>query len=55
MREQKAIDTILEKAQIEEVEMTPQQGEAAAAPASESAQGEAATSASSEADQAQTT
>ena len=34
MREQKAVDQILAQAQIEEVEMTPQQGEQAAAPAS---------------------
>jgi trigger factor len=33
MREQKAVDQILAQAQVEEVEMTPQQGEAAAAPA----------------------
>jgi trigger factor len=44
MREQKAVDQILTKAQIEEVEMTPQQGEAAAAPAaSEEAKSEEAT------------
>ncbi len=45
MREQKAVDKILEKAQVEDVEMTPQQGEAAAAPAvadAPAAQGEAA-------------
>ncbi|HZL34906.1 MAG TPA: trigger factor [Tepidisphaeraceae bacterium] len=35
MREQKAVDIILQKAQVEEVEMTPQEGQAAAAPASE--------------------
>jgi len=32
MREQKAVDQILTKANVEEIEMTPQQGEAAAAP-----------------------
>ncbi|MDB5355062.1 MAG: Trigger factor [Phycisphaerales bacterium] len=40
MREQKAIDKILEQAQVEEIEMTPQQGEAAAAPAAEATPGE---------------
>ena len=41
MREQKAVDQILAKAKVEEVEMTPQQGEAAAAPAAgESPEGE---------------
>ena len=34
MREHKAIDKILEKAHVEEVEMTAKEGEAAAAPAS---------------------
>ncbi|MDB5301573.1 MAG: Trigger factor [Phycisphaerales bacterium] len=42
MREQKAIDKILEQAQVEEVEMTPQQGEAAATPAAEAAPAEGA-------------
>jgi FKBP-type peptidyl-prolyl cis-trans isomerase (trigger factor) len=43
MRDQKAIDQILTQAKIEEVEMTPQQGEAAAAPAAvEAPAGEAA-------------
>ncbi|HET6249260.1 MAG TPA: trigger factor [Tepidisphaeraceae bacterium] len=37
MREQKAVDQILTKAQVEEIEMTPQQGEAAAAPAASDA------------------
>jgi trigger factor len=49
MREQKAVDKILEKAQVEEVEMTPKEGEAAAAPASADAPPEGSAAASSEA------
>jgi len=49
MREQKAVDRILEKAQIEEVEMTAKEGEAAAAPASADAPAEGAAAPAAEA------